>query len=169
MIYNINKGSNYATLPIPIPTTKTGFGFRFKIEGTFPYNIGEDQTDINKLFGLAESWDIHANTVMVGWRNLGKSEIIELFIYVHNRHSNPRMGARNIWFEKIGECLPNQWADCQMGIDKKRKQYYVVYQGKRFGIARTKSRTGWWRYFVPSYWGGDTKAPHDYRVSVDLL
>lgn len=170
MIHTIKKGTHLAYPYVPIPTFKTSIKFNFKIDGVFPYILpNNNQGDINKLFGIAESWDIHANTVMIGWRNLGKSNVIELFIYVHNAHSNPQMGGKNIWFKKIGECLPNQWVDCQMGIDKKRKQYYVVYKGKRFGITRTKRRIGWWRYFTLSYWGGDTKAPHDYRVRVDVL
>lgn len=168
MVYEIDKGKNYAKNPIPLPTTKTGFLFYFSIHGTFPYDIGKDQTDINKLFGLAESWDVKANTVMIGWRNLGKSNVIELFMYVHNGDKNPAWGNKNIWAQKIGECKPAEKVACQMGIDKKRRQYYVVFNGQRFGIKRTKRRKGIMRYFVPAYWGGNTKAPHDYKIVVTV-
>lgn len=167
MIYTIKKGKNYPTLPIPILTTKTWVSFDFKITGTFPYSIGKDQSDINKLFGIAESWNIHANTVMLGWRNLGDSNVIELFIYVHNAYKNPNIGNRNIWFEKIGECLPNQLNHCLIGIDKKQKQYYTIFNGERTNLNRSKKSLGWFRYFTLPYWGGDTKAPHEYKIEIN--
>lgn len=121
------------------------------------YDIGSDQSDINKLFGLSFSLSPHKNSIRVGWRYVPSSSNIELLSYIY------KDGARS-------------WKPlCFVGLNEE-----VSVEISRFGtIAKIEAKSesessvilldanGLWgkfSYELGLYFGGNRTAPHKMSV-----
>lgn len=166
MIFTVNKGEHYF-LPQPFSlTTKASVRFNFSLKGQFPYTLSSNQSQINKLHGLADGLDNTAHSVWLGWRNDGITTDIELFIYCHNGEGNPQMGGRNIWFQSVGFIKPYELAECNLGIDRKRGQYYLEYKVVKVTIKRTKKGRTWINRKLYPYFGGSIQAPSQFKIEI---
>ena len=119
------------------------------------YDIGEDQGDINKLFGVG-FFHHHSNSGRFGWRWNIVTQKVELFGYVYNRN------------RRISEYL------CSVSLGEKVR-LSILLEGTGYGfiVQRTnqqavhkfiEGKTYFIGYKLGAYFGGNRRAPHDMKI-----
>lgn len=151
------KANKHRFTPSPFGLTATDiiskmvcFDFNCK------YDIGNDQSDINKLFGLGFFPHHHSISGRIGWRWNIVTQKVELFGYVYNRGkretkylTSVRLGEKfraTITLEGIGYGFIIQ----RNGIPP----VHEFVEGQTFFIG----------YKLGAYFGGNRKAPHKMNV-----
>lgn len=161
----IKAGTHYAR---PLQLFKKLLGIRFCREREIEcavrfftnckYNIGIDQSDINKLFGYSFGLH-HKNSLRVGWRYVTKKDMIEIVTYIYVKG------------ERIQE---KHIAWCNFG------RYYYITLGNTLNCAYFKVSTCFrdcslittnfsiarrmLSYPLSLYFGGNCVAPHDMNI-----
>ena len=144
--------------PLPkLSVNKKVLSYKYIFTDSCKYDIGEDQSDINKLFGLSFSLSPHKNSIRVGWRYVPSSSNIELLSYIY------KDGVRS-------------WKPlCFVGLNEE-----VSIEMSRLGtIAKIEAKSesessvilidvnGLWgkfSYELGLYFGGNKTAPHNITI-----
>ncbi len=124
--------------------------FYIKFPESCIYDLGnENQLDINKLFGMSTTLDVHNTSFRFGWRyNDGKIEIFK-YTYVKKVRDYVLMGAVDI----------NEWNSFKIDLTKDDVTFYlneIKYNQKQ----KTKMPL----LAMYPYFGGDERAPHDIEI-----
>lgn len=130
------------------------------------YNIGKDQDDINKLFGLSFGFH-HKNSARIGWRWNNKTNRIELLAYVY------RKGKRvNEWDENIiisNNIELNEEIILELLVTRESYLFSVdTYSGiKSIELKHEKlCKLG---YELYPYFGGNQTAPHNIEILLEKI
>ena len=121
------------------------------------YNVGKDQSDINKLFGFSIGMH-HKNSVRVGWRYVPSADLIEIVSYVYR--NGERLQEQNIDFVQF-----NNKVNYTIELRNDGAVYFCA--GKRWRVGefiRTKGRF-FLSYPLSLYFGGNCYAPHDMNIN----
>lgn len=159
LFYTIEHGRNYIT---------EGY---FTFDDSIRYNIGVDQTDVNKLFGY--SWGCHhKNSDRIGFRYnpfLDNVEIV-LYSYVNGK----RMPTTHIANIEIGKKV-------KIGLHIKLGSWATV---SKYGISRYINVTvdedvtltkeyecedASFGYTLGGYFGGNRRAPHKITINQKII
>lgn len=167
----IKKGTHYAR---PLQLIKKLLGIRYtnkramsavvRFHSDCQYEIGKDQSDINKLFGFSLGMH-HKNSIRVGWRWLNGN--LELCSYIYEN------GVR-LKEQVLCKCDFNTdyriYVYLYIEEGKYCVYYYVNSELKHSQQLATKVKK-YVSYPLSLYFGGNCKAPHDmiidYKVYYD--
>lgn len=133
------------------------------------YDIGEDQTDKNKLFGWSYGLH-HKNSVRVGWYYDSTFKCVKLCLYVYdNGNVYKKVISNGIGIGKnVNIRLVSQLNG--IGLIKYSLEWFYD-EGKIFKTSyltcRITDDLPNWGYTLCLYFGGNKTAPHD--ISVELL
>jgi hypothetical protein len=115
------------------------------------YEIGSEQADVNKLFGIGYLPHHHRNSVRFGWRYDIASGMVEVMAYwyvegMRNMHSMGfvAIGSNHIYV------IRRHMDMHQLFLDKKLLE--VPVPSHRYGFK------------LGPYFGGNMKAPHDIEI-----
>jgi len=120
------------------------------------YDIGNDQGDINKLFGIGYFPSHHKNSVRIGWNYETVTGKICLWVY---------------WYKDGRRC----W-DYLRSVDIGMTYYFKIYigdgehtidvSGRRYTVDTEPQKIG---YLLQPYFGGNKTAPHDIIIDMQKI
>ena len=153
--YEIKKGEHESVKKFSTLTSDK-LSFDCKFDPSAIYDLGGDnQQDLNKLFGFSECNDFHQdNSARFGWR--WYNDAIEIFAYVYNE------GVRNV--EPIKSVQPNE--KHSYSIEIKRDTYIFIVDNTEVIMTRTNGCDVGLYYRLFPFFGGDEVAPHDIKVLI---
>ena len=129
---------------------------RYEVEfgASCRYDIGDDQSDINKLFGIGHFPHHHKNSVRYGWRWVVEMNQIEILAYWYKNGSR---NDKHIGWASIGEKIVYQ-------IDGTGPSWTFIFNSiTRIDIGLNPCRIG---YLLHPYFGGNKTAPHDMTIKI---
>ena len=166
MEYLIKKDWHYAT---PLELIKKACKIRYTKERSMSavvnfntdciYEIGIDQSDINKLFGFSLGMH-HTNSIRVGWRYYKGA--MELCAYIYE--NGVRQKERVLW-----ECdfFKDYKIDIKLKVvDNSYMVEFYVNDEFRYGktlATKVKRRIS---YPLSLYFGGNRKCPHNMHIEL---
>ena len=134
-------------------------------DDTAKYDIGKDQTDINKLLGFGYNLH-HLNSDRIGWRYVSSKDKIELLLYSYNRKERVK---KHICYVDINEdVLINFYVEFKNGF---RYVYSKITTNKKIYYTKAKFHKPIMvlLYGLSLYFGGNIAAPHDINVYLKKL
>ena len=166
----IKEGTHYAR---PLQLIKKLLGIRYtakramsavvRFHSDCHYEIGKDQSDINKLFGFSLGHH-HDNSFRVGWRWTWNNKI-ELVSYIYM--NGIRLRERHICY-----CDFCEYYNIGLEIDVEDGTYKVTYtiDGREafvpiYHSAKVKRYIS---YPLSLYFGGNCTAPHDMIIDMNV-
>ena len=155
--YTIPKDNHSSGLRFPKLTFKNTIEFSavFLNSCLYPF-INKDSEDINKLYGISDSWSFHhKHSARIGW--LPKEGKIQLYLYVY--YDGLRL-TRPITLVEL-----NSFNEFKITMEQDR--YLFSINGEFFSVKRHDSRKGGLKYHLYPYFGGDNKAPHNINILLD--
>lgn len=134
-------------------------------DDTAKYDIGKDQTDINKLLGFGYNLH-HLNSDRIGWRYVPSKDKIEFLLYSYNRKERVK---KHICYVDINEEI-----SINFSVQFKKNSRYV------YSTIKTKDKTYKTKakfhkpimvllYGLSLYFGGNIAAPHDINIYLKKL
>lgn len=151
----IKKGTHKSWQCPELIVNKDVISYMVRFDDSCRYNIGPDQGDINKLFGVGYFPHHHRNSVRVGWNYLPQTDKIRLYAYWYNKGVK---GWHYMHSVNIGDYV-------YPSIHINRGTHTIDVQGKRLMI-ECKGSLG---YLLGPYFGGNQTAPHDINLEIRRL
>ncbi len=153
--YIIPKGEYY-TGSLPQFLTSDTLRFKVRFNESAIYDIGNNQSDINKLIGFSDcNENHHENSARTGWRWF--TDRLQIVSYVYNDSIRvPEQIIANIGI--------NQWFEGDMIIED---DWYVFhFQNVEIREHRTaKCERGIYYMLFPTF-GGNIRAPHEIKILI---
>lgn len=133
--------------------------FSFRFDSSAFYDIGSEQSDINKLFGFAEgaAQNIHNYSARFGWRYFNERIEILAYSYVNGERMSSLLGTAEIGVDYIGS------------ITSYSDAYEFSYRGNSVEFEKNPHYYSTRKYLSYPYFGGNITAPHDVTVWVTLI
>lgn len=129
------------------------------------YDIGQDQTDKNKLFGWSYGFH-HINSARVTWYYDKECDGIRLCLYIYNDGKCIKHNDSNLY--KIGEKLNIKLTSyiCNNTISNEEEWRIemIVNETAITSCIISKHNLCNWGYTLGLYFGGNCRAPHDISV-----
>lgn len=128
------------------------------------YDIGQDQSDINKLFGISYGMH-HYQSDRIGWRYKHTEDglkCIEVMLYSYE------CGIRRsftIGRFNIGDVLPIRLKTIAY---KGYRRIFVFIGGISFSMMLEHNNTKW-GYTLGNYFGGNRTAPHNIKIDISKV
>lgn len=151
----IRKGTHKSWQCPELILNKDIISYIVRFDDSCRYNIGKDQGDINKLFGIAYFPHHHKNSVRIGWNYQPETNKIRLYAYWY---INGVRGWHYMHSVKIGKYV-------FITIRIHRPTHFIDIQGKKF-LVDCKGSFG---YLLGPYFGGNQTAPHDINIEIRRL
>ena len=148
----IKKGT-HAPMRFPVVVTSSEIARVVQFTPSCRYDIGSDQSDINKLFGVGYLPHHHTYSARFGWRYDTASDMIEILAY---------------WYDK-GERLWESMKFVAIGsknimVLRRHENMHEFYIGKeRLQIDLNSCE---WGFLLQPYFGGNRVAPHDITINI---
>ena len=160
--YTIPKGAHYATgydsthFEI-IQANHLHFTAIFDSSAIYTTAIGNNQIDVNKLYGFSDNQaSHHVFSARIGWS--WNNDSLRLFGYTYNDSVRT---IKPLAIVSIGRLI-----DCNIGIDTLHKQYLFTINGQTTPMPRTAKTPRIVGYKLYPYFGGDEMAPHTVTIKV---
>lgn len=163
-IFTIKKGRHYSSpfffLKRFLPSFKKSFHFTVEFDQACLYQLsGEDQLDINKLFGVGCNTIFHhKNSVRIGWRSTNNTDIeLVSYLYVNSIRQEERI---------LSVVKPYEKTMCQiLFIDEQ-----VIITTTDINHTKTEvlniSKKQSWGFLLWPYFGGNKPAPHTLQIDL---
>lgn len=146
----IRKGT-HSPLRFPCMTGSTELVHKVTFTESCRYDIGPEQADVNKLFGIGYLPHHHRNSVRFGWRYVHAGGMVEILAYWYRngeRYMNPMalvsIGTPHVYVMRRHENMH------QLYLDKTLMEIPVL--SHRYG------------FLLGPYFGGNMTAPHDIEI-----
>lgn len=132
--------------------------YQIKFTDSCVYDIDQDQTDINKLFGFSYGFH-HNQSDRIGWRYNPIYNKIEILLYSYEckKRYSFLLGSFNI-NENITISLSSK-------IEKTYRFITIELNNKRISYC-LKHNKNFWGYTLGSYFGGNRTAPHNILIDI---
>lgn len=159
MTYTIKKGKHRSSFKIGLYWNRFRFAYKVMFDNSCKYHIdGEDQQDINKLFGVGYLPTHHKDSARFGWRYNENTNLIEILSYCY-------VDGKRI-SEYITSIHFNRWITLSIIIEKGR---YVF--GAKKDELETSFQTNHYHnkkisYRLNPYFGGNQTAVHDTKIEM---
>lgn len=165
----IIKHGTHSTLRFPKIISGNGVKYKITFTESCRYFIGEDQSDINKLFGIGYFPHHRYLSARFGWRYDIASGMIEVLTYRRMNWDKTwtSLGLYFIGKEYIFElCRPNAY-----------KKWYLPEHcfnaseanGNDFRTTNVYCPPQQYGYLLGPYFGGNQKAPHDIEIIMQRI
>lgn len=151
----IRQGT-HSPFRLPSVVTEYEIAHRVMFTPSCRYDIGPEQSDVNKLFGVGYAPHHHRNSVRFGWRYDRQSDMIEILAYWYldgQRYIHPMM------FAGIGQTL-------HYAIRRNADHHLLIARWQTFSVPVHSQRVG---YLLRPYFGGNMTAPHDITINMTRL
>jgi hypothetical protein len=122
------------------------------------YDIGAEQADINKLFGVGYLPHHHDNSVRFGWRYLDKVDMVEILAYWYN-------DGERAWWHLCAVEIGKQWR-YDLTVGQSNHSLHVVGKSVPYIVQVQPRRVG---YLLQPYFGGNMTAPHDMEIKMQRV
>jgi hypothetical protein len=122
------------------------------------YDIGAEQADINKLFGIGYRPHHHDNSVRFGWRYLDKIDMIEILAYWYKERQRG-------WWHLCAVEIGKQWR-YDLTVGQSNHSLHVVGKSVPYIVPVQPRRMG---YPLHPYFGGNMTAPHDIEIKMQRV
>jgi len=132
-------------------------GYIVQFTPSCEYDIGDDQMDINKLFGVGYFPHHHKDSVRFGWRWIGGIGLVELMAYWYK---DGKRDSRHICYVGVGTKIK-----CELKIEENHAAFIVDGVGYAI-IPFEKKRIC---YLLHPYFGGNKVAPHDIEIKMERI
>lgn len=130
------------------------------------YDIDEDQSDVNKLFGVSYGWH-HKQSDRIGWRykpTAHEREDVELVLY---SYENGRRYTFPICKIEIGDVV--NVAMSTTIYNGYRRIYIKVGKKELTIMLKHTNQCIEWGYTLGSFFGGNRRAPHTMNIDITKL
>ncbi|HRO42041.1 MAG TPA: hypothetical protein PL009_04370 [Flavipsychrobacter sp.] len=155
--YLIRAGNNFCDNNSYPTAALTSLKFKALFDSSCIYATVDpnNQADINKLYGFADSNTFHqTNSARFGWNWMNGEMHIHAYCYV----STVRM------YKELGTVPLNTEIDCR--LDVLPGKYIFTLNGKSDTMLRASQEVVAKGYKLYPYFGGDEPAPHDIKIKV---
>lgn len=151
----IRKGTH---APVRMPCVQLGpeMAHRVQFTPSCRYDIGPEQADINKLFGVGYIPSHHHNSVRFGWRYDIASGMIEILAYWYRNRVRQWSSLK---FVAIGQW--NNYVIRRLG-----NVHELWINNDRHIIDVPSQRIG---FVLGPYFGGNMTAPHDITINIERI
>jgi len=120
------------------------------------YDIGSEQGDVNKLFGIGYFPHHRFKSVRVGWNYNLQTKLIDLFSYWYAEN--------NLTFNYLEST--ELYKNNIISIDIEKDKHTIHTPSVIQEIYLPSNGNG---YLLREYFGGQTKAPHDISINSHLV
>lgn len=160
--YFIQKGTHGGFhFPKLVSVRKNKLKYHVMFTESCKYDIGEDQSDINKLFGIGYLPWHRQNSVRFGWRYVQETDKIEILAYWYNSGQRYSQSMFNV---ELG-----RWYDYSISNNADSHQL-IIYDKDGVPLARhtveLKPESIGYKLFP--YFGGNKTAPHTMRINMAI-
>ena len=156
MQVTIKKGNHYSGFRFSPHLRKHDLYGYVQFAPSCRYDIGQDQSDWNKLTGF--TLGCASNSVRIGWRWNG--EHVELGAYIHEN------GKRVVTPFKV-KCDLN--VDIRIGIVRLSDTEFLFHVDEKDYLYTFKKKRPYWGWMMHPYFGGNRSAPHDVTLYLNVL
>jgi len=119
------------------------------------YEIGSDQSDVNKLFGIGYLPHHHSNSVRFGWRYM-KDDCINVLAYWYRGGKREFLSIADVPIGKEYVYVLTPSSSCHT--------LEIVGLTEKVSVPVPKGRFG---YLLLPYFGGNKTAPHDIEIFIN--
>ena len=145
------------------------FEYKINFISDFRYDIGQDQTDINKLIGLGFLPWHHIDSIRFGWRYNATKDRVEILAYSYVDKIRIVPLDSNGVEEVLANCLMNNNYFLNLEITETEYKLFVKDElnnimGPTSVIKRTKNKK--FSYLLKPYFGGNRTAPEEFKIKV---
>jgi hypothetical protein len=137
--------------------------YKVSFNNTCAYNIGDDQSDINKLFGVSYGYH-HNQSDRIGWRykeTSDKRQEIEILLY---SYENGYRYTTLIDKISIGDVI---YIQLTTKLHKGYRNVVARVNHKKIDIMLKHKKTFMnWGYTLGSFFGGNKTAPHTIKFFI---
>jgi len=165
MTYRIFKGFHFC---FPLFTwgyrNKTQFSKVVTFDSSAIYDIGVEQSDINKLWGIRDAFfSNHKNSARFGWRYAGEG-MIELLAYCYDKGVRLNTGGGEV---SLGFVKPYESVVTEIFV-LENKYIFRVGIGSETIIEQVEKATlsSKWYFTSNPYFGGNLTAPHTIKIKI---
>jgi hypothetical protein len=152
----IQKGTHAPfRLPCPLINPKL-LAYRVAFTESCRYDIGRDQGDINKLFGIGYFPHYHDNSVRIGWNYDIVSGKINLFAYWYAEGVRGWHYLRSV---NIGEVN-------YFSIQVREQDHIIDVAGRKYSVDVVGRSVG---YLLRPYFGGNKTSPHTMIIDLQKI
>jgi hypothetical protein len=158
--YTIPVGSHYASGNTYKEIHQPDLRFQVLFDSSAIYKTrrGDNQYDINKLYGFSDCGTMHhENSARFGWRWNGQS--IEIHAYWYNDSTR-----HNEFLDTI-----SPGSITELALKVLPRQYEFEIKDRLHVFPRHCGSTSIQGYRLYPYFGGDEAAPHDIRIKIKEL
>lgn len=162
MKYTIRTGSHRGwPFAFGIFRNKKVFERDVYFDNSCKYSLeGQDQFDVNKIFGLGYFWNHHKYSVRFGWRYDRDKELIVLSGYVYDR------GERMI--AELCDVNFFRWMRLRISINDNKYSFQVFdsfSEWRSLGFAwLPKTHSKQWSYRLGFFFGGNKPSPNKMHI-----
>lgn len=143
---------------------------RYTFYPSCKYEIGEDQSDVNKLFGLSLG-NHHNNSIRIGWRYLNSKLEICYYAYKNGKriptkviHALELMEDKPLTLD-IGLIYNRKTNEVNISVELvSPDDINIRWSNLIYELDDTKPL---WSYGLGLYFGGNRKSPHTIKITRD--
>ena len=165
----IIKAGTHSSIKMPKILGPEDIMYSVKFTESCRYFIREDQSDINKLFGIGYFPHHKYHSARFGWRYDISSGQIEVFAYV-------RLKGKKNW-KSLGLYYIGTNYEFSLNRPNPHKKWYCnetvfathLPNGNDFRSIKTTSYPKPYGYILGPYFGGNHKAPHDIEIIMERV
>lgn len=172
MVNTIFKGFHFSFPPLFwMYFGRKEFIWKVKFNSSAIYDVGSDQDDINKLFGIRFNlFDNHKNSARYGWRWNKENEQLQLMPYCYDNgvRLNTMSGEIVVASIPIQKVVSEKEYSCGLKIYPKSYVFTVYDENlKSVGTATVaKTYVGKIGFRSGLYFGGNKTAPHKIKIKI---
>jgi hypothetical protein len=158
--------------PFPFPKFyKVGDNFHESISVRFNesirYDLGEDQSDVNKLFGYSYGWH-HDQSDRIGFRYVPATRNVEIVLYSYSE--GKRLKTEHLCNFEIGVTYQIDFGITI--VDNLRSVQVVIFDQTHKVCEASLKRTykvSKYGYTLGGYFGGNRRAPHKITIEYNEI
>lgn len=140
--------------------------YKVSFDNSCAYNIGDDQSDVNKLFGISYGFH-HNQSDRIGWRYIpteNKRENIEIVLYCYE---NKKRITLPICKVSIGDVFN---IELKTEVRNGYRRICVKILNKNMTLIKNHTNQKHsWGYTLGAYFGGNKTAPHTMKIMIQQL
>lgn len=164
--YGVKKG-DHAFQPRATGFVRTEtLKFKAKLRSNTTYDLKDPFNQVNKLYGFSDCTDLHKeNSARFGWKFADNQMYIIPFIHFNGeqRHKDE---------EYLGIIQLDKWYEYELKIEGREYVFSMKLDNGQWTSQRHEracSGDKEIKYLLQPYFGGNTPAPHEMQIEIELI